>query len=99
LIPGSALTVEQYPAFLTRACGEATQTSGNTRSATEGLSRLLDSASMSPTERNAVHLPVTDTSAGSRIEKRAGVFFLINGNRNVHALDDLGQALAPKELA
>ena len=45
------------PAFLTGFRGEATQTSVDTRRATEGPADVLDSTSRSPTERNAVDMP------------------------------------------
>ncbi len=51
------------PAFLTRVCREAVQTGVNTRRATEGPGDVVDTTSRSPTERNAVDMPVSAAAA------------------------------------
>ena len=58
-----ALAVGLKPAFLTRVRREAVETGVDTRRATEGPGDVVDTTSRSPTERNAVDMPVSAAAA------------------------------------
>jgi hypothetical protein len=47
------------PAFLTRVRSEVVETGVDTRRATEGPGGVVETTSRSPTERNAVDMPVS----------------------------------------
>ena len=47
------------PAFLTRVRSEVVETGVDTRRATEGPGGVVDTTSRSPTERNAVDMPIS----------------------------------------
>ncbi len=51
------------PAFLTTVRREAVETGVDARRATKGPGGALDSASRSPTERNAADMPVSAAAA------------------------------------
>jgi len=51
------------PEFLTRVRCEAVETGVDTRRATEGTGGVVETTSRSPTERNAVDMPVSDAAA------------------------------------
>jgi len=56
---------QAWSAFLTGFRSEAAQTGMDTRRATESPAGILDSMSRSPTERNAVNMPVSDAAVES----------------------------------
>ncbi|MBM2827884.1 MAG: hypothetical protein HW408_416 [Actinobacteria bacterium] len=51
------------PAFLTMVRREAVETGMDTRRATEGPGAVVDTTARSPTERNAVDMPVSAAAA------------------------------------
>jgi len=56
---------DSWSTFLTGFHSEATQTGMDTRRAMEGPAGILDSMLRSPTERNAVNMPVSDAAVES----------------------------------
>jgi len=55
----SATAMDDLPAFLTRIRSEVVETGVDTRRATEGPGGVVDTTPRSPTERNAVDMPVS----------------------------------------
>ena len=53
------MTGRTGPAFLTRVRREAVETGVDTRRATEGPGGVVETTARSPTERNAVDMPVS----------------------------------------